>query len=159
VAAVLFGESVRLLHEVTRYLEQGQQNQQLPPLLVPSVTAAPMPPQTDMPNWAMPHAILREVHEGLRGLGLRVECDHETIRYFPRRNGQTPFALLAPARRDGIARLFLRADSSRPLPASPLQIIPPKPQPDPLNTIIIIATSSSSADVLSLAKACLDALK
>ena len=112
-----------------------------------------------MPDWAMPHAILREIHEELRGLGLRAERDHETIRYFPRRNGQTPVALLAPARRDGIARLFLRADSSRPLPPSPLQIIPPKPQPDPLNTIVIIAASSAPADVLSLARACLDALK
>ena len=107
----------------------------------------------------MPHAILREVHEGLRGLGLRAECDHESIRYFPRRNGQTPFALLAPARRDGVARLFMRADSSHPLPPSPLQIIPPKPQPDPLNTIVIIAASSSPGDVLALAKACLDVLK
>jgi hypothetical protein len=158
VAAVLFGEAVRLLHELARYLEQGQQNQHLPPLLVPAFTAAEVQPRSDLPDWTMSHAILREIHEGLRDLGLRAECDHETIRYFPRRNGQTPFALLAPARRDGIARLFIRADASHPLPASPLQIIPPKPQPDPLNTIVIIAANSTLGDVLALARACLDTL-
>ena len=158
VAAVLYGEAVRLLHELTRHLEQGQQNQQLPPLLVPAVATSPVHARSDMPEWATQHANLREIHEGLRGLGLRPEPDHETIRYQPRRNGQTPFALLAPARRDGIARLFLRADPAQPLPASALQIIPPKRQPDPLNTIVIITADSAPADVLTLAQACLDAL-
>ncbi|HEX6541074.1 MAG TPA: phosphotransferase [Ktedonobacterales bacterium] len=157
VAAVLYGEAVRLLHELTRYLE-GQQSQQLPALLVPAIATTPTHPRSDMPEWAAPHGNLREIHEGLRGLGLRPEADHETIRYHMRRDGHTPFALLAPARRDGIARLFLRADPARPLPPSQLQVIPPKRQPDPLNTIIIIAVDSTSADVLSLAQACLDAM-
>ncbi len=112
-----------------------------------------------MPEWAAQHTSLRELHEGLRGLGLRAEPDHETIHYHPRRNGQTPFALLAPARREGIARLFLRTDPARPLPVSPLQVIPLKRQPDPLNTIVIIAADSALADVLALAQACLDALE
>ncbi|HEU5348722.1 MAG TPA: phosphotransferase, partial [Ktedonobacterales bacterium] len=159
VAAVLYGEAVRLLHELTRYLEQGPQNQQLPPLLVPNVTTEPANPRSDMPAWAAQHPTLRDIHEGLRGLGLRAEPDHETIHYHPRRNGQTPLALLAPARREGIARLFLRADPERPLPASPLQVIPPKRQLDPLNSIVIITAESSPADVLALALACLDALK
>lgn len=159
VAAVLYGEAVRLLHELTRSLEQGQQNQQLPPLLVPNVATEPARPSSDMPSWAAAHAILRDIHEGLRELGLRAELDHETIHYHPRHNGQTPFALLAPARRDGIARLFLRADPTRPLPASPLKIIPPKSQPDPLNTILIITAESHHADVLAVARACLDGLQ
>jgi hypothetical protein len=32
-------------------------------------------------------------------------------------------------------------------------------QPDPLNTIVIIAADSALADVLALAQACLDALE
>lgn len=159
VAAVLYGEAVRLLHELTRYLELGQQSQQLPPLLVPAITTTQIHTRNDMPDWASPHVALREVHEGLRALGLRAESDRETIRYFPRRNGQTPFALLAPARRDGIARLFLRADPARPLPVSPLQVIPPRQQPDPLNTIVIIAANSAPTDVLTLAQACMDVLQ
>jgi Phosphotransferase enzyme family len=158
VAAVLYGEAVRMLHELTRYLEQGQQGQPLPALLVPPVLAASSQARSDMPDWTAPHAILRAIHEGLRAIGLRVEPDHETIRYYPRHNGHTPFALLAPARRDGIARLFLRADTARPLPTSPLQIIPPRQQSDPLNTIVIIAAESAPSDVLALAQACLDAL-
>jgi Phosphotransferase enzyme family len=158
VAAVLYGEAIRLLHELTRHLEQGQQSQPLPPLLVPAMVAAAANPRSDMPEWATSHPILRDIHDGLRGLGLHAKPDHETIRYHTRRNSQTPFALLAPARRDGIARLFLRADPSHPLPASPLQIIPPKPQPDPLNTIVIIAANSAPTDVLALAGACLDVL-
>ncbi len=159
VAAVLYGEAVRLLHDLARYLEPGQQSQQLPPLLAPAIATAPAHARTDMPEWAAQHALLRELHEGLRGLGLRAEPDHETIHYHPRRNGQTPFALLAPARREGIARLFLRADPARPFPASPLQVIPLNRQPDPLNTIVIIAADSALADVLALAQACLDALE
>ena len=162
VAAVLYGEAVRLLHELTRYLEQGQQNQQLPSLLAPQATPASAQTRSDMPEWAAPHTILREIHEGLRGLGLRAEPDHDTIHYHIRRNGQsdlTPFALLAPARRDGIARLFLRADPARPLPTSPLQVIPLKRQPDPLNAIVIIMAESTPGDVLSLAQFCLDGLR
>lgn len=158
VAAVLYGEAVRLLQELTRYLEQGQQTQQLPPLLVPAVATVPAHQRSDMPEWVAEHDILREVHEGLRGLGMRSEPDHETIHYHPRHNGQTPFALLAPARRDGIARLFLRTDPAIPLPATSLKVIPPKRQPDPLNTIVIIEANSAASDVLALAKACLDAL-
>ena len=161
VAAVLYGEAVRLLHELTRYLEQGQQNQQLPSLLAPQATPASAQARSDMPEWAAPHAILREIHEGLRGLGLRAEPDHDTIHYHQRRNGQSglaPFALLAPARRDGIARLFLRADPARPLPASPLQIIPLNRPPDPLNTIVIITAESAPGNVLALAQSCLDGL-
>ena len=116
VAAVLYGEAVRLLHDLARYLEPGQQSQQLPPLLAPAIATAPAHARSDMPEWTAQHTSLRELHEGLRGLGLRAEPDHETIHYHPRRNGQTPFALLAPARREGIARLFLRTDPARPLP-------------------------------------------
>lgn len=162
VAAVLYGEAVRLLHELTRSLEQGAQSQPLAPLLVPNITAEPAHQRNDMPDWAAEQPSLREIHEGLRGLGLRAEADRETIHYHPRRNGQTPFALLSkprsPAPRDGIARLFLRCDPARPLPATPLQVIPPRPQPDPLNTIVIIAADSAPTDVLTLAQACLDAL-
>lgn len=159
VAAVLYGEAVRLLHELTRYLEQGKQNQQLPPVLVPAITTTATHLRNDMPEWAAQHTLLREIHEGLRGLGLKAEPDHDTIHYHPRHNGQTPFALLAPARREGIARLFLRADPARALPSTRLQVIPPKRQPDPLNTIVIIATDSALSDVLSLAQSCLDALE
>ena len=162
VAAVLYGEAVRLLHELTRYLEQGQQGWQLPSLLAPQAAATSTHARSDMPEWAAPHTNLREIHEGLRGLGLRAEPDHETIHYHPRRNGQSgqsdlaPFALLSPARREGIARLFMRADPTRPLPASPLQVIPPKRQSDPLNTIVIIMAESAPGDVLALAQFCLD---
>ena len=162
VAAVLYGEAGRLLHELTRALEQGQQSQQLPPLLAPQAAATSAQTRSDMPEWAAPHMNLREIHEGLRGLGLRAEPDHDSIHYHPRRNGQSdiaPFALLAPARREGIARLFLRADPTRPLPTSPLQVVPLKRQPDPLNTIVIIMAESAPGDVLALAQFCLDGLR
>jgi phosphotransferase family enzyme len=159
VAAVLYGEAVRLLHELTRHLDQGQQSQQLPALLVPAVANEPSSARSEMPEWVAQYPVLGEVHEGLRALGLRVEADHETIHYHPRRNGQTPFALLAPARREGIARLFLRVDPELPFPASPLKIIPPRRQPDPLNTIVIIEANSTASAVIAVAQACLESIE
>ncbi|MBF6589048.1 MAG: phosphotransferase [Ktedonobacterales bacterium] len=154
IAAVLYGEAVRLLHELARSLESGQP---LPALLVPD--AWPEPPASrsgargDLPEWLTRHAALRKIHDGLRAFGLRFEIERETVRYVTTPPSDGPCAVLVPARREGIARLLLRVPTGRAMPTTALQVVHNVNAGDALGTIVIIPQDVEVAEVLRLVRA------
>lgn len=110
-AAVLYAEGVRLLHELSRHLEQGQP---LPALLFPAEWPEPplarMAAPEDLPEWAGRSDLLRSLHDALRRMGLRPEYDRGAVRYYAAEAGDGPVAALTPAHRDALARLLLCCD-------------------------------------------------
>jgi hypothetical protein len=92
-AAVLYGEGVRLLHELYQFLEHGQA---LPALPVPATRPVAQPPTDRLPDWMQHTEQLRLMHRRLVEMGLQVSVSASAARYF---------ALIGEARKELIAVL------------------------------------------------------
>jgi hypothetical protein len=156
-AAVLYGEAVRLLHELCRALEQSHG---LPALLVSQAWAQPGGARsggTELPDWIAASTALVKVHEGLRDLGLRPEPDHTTVAYHREIRGDSPVAKLIEPRREGIARLLLPGADLAVLATDGVKVVRSGPGGEPLGTILILGETANPPDVLRLARACVEA--
>ncbi len=152
-AAVLYGEAVRLLHELTRFLEYGYD---LPSVLIPTTWSQPLALRgggaAELPGWLATHDVLRQVHDGLRRLGLRVECDHTAVSYYAHEGRDGPLAKLVPPRREGIGRLLLPSALPRELPDTSLKVVRSSQVGDALGTIVILTELTAMRDVLPLVR-------
>jgi hypothetical protein len=140
IAAVLYGEAIRLLHELARALEGGQA---LPTLPVPDAWPTPasrVATRQELPDWLARHEALRKIHEGLRAFGLRAEVDRSTLRYTAARSVDGPVVVLVQGRREGIARMLLRPIVKRRLPPTTLEVIPSSGPDDEIVTYAVILT-------------------
>ncbi|MGO8948574.1 MAG: hypothetical protein ACLQUY_13120 [Ktedonobacterales bacterium] len=158
VAAVLYGEAIRLMHELCRFLEH---NQELPELLVPSawpITSSGYP-VGDLPDWVTNSGVLRAIHSGLSALGLRHEFTHASITYYSARQtatgNESPVLLLVPPRREGIARMLLPS-SGHEWPSTSLKIAHSTQAGDAFGTIVILNESTNANEALDLVRAGLD---
>ena len=155
-AAVLYGEAVRLLHELCRHVEQGEE---LPELLVPSAwRQTPQAPESgaaETPEWVARERTLRTVHEGLKALGLQTAFDRATISYFAGADRDTPTVKLIPRGREGIGRLLLPTDAPAPADDA-LKVVRSAQAGDALGTIVILTETTMPAHVLRLAKSILE---
>ena len=155
-AAVLYGEAVRLLHELCRHLEQGEE---LPSLLVPRAWRQAAPSAESgtaaLPDWIARQQTLRAIHEGLRALGLRAEPDRATISYFGADERETPTLKLIPRGREGIGRLLLPTDVVVAENAA-LKIARSSQPGDALGTILILTEQTPTAVVLRTVRACIE---
>jgi Phosphotransferase enzyme family len=152
-AAVLYGEGIRLLHELTRHLEQGQD---LPDMLVPDAWPAPVTSRgllVDVPDWVERQDILRAIHDGLRQLGLRVEFESNGISYSAPHDGDGPLIKLVPPRREGIGRMLLPSTISAASSDTSLKIVGGG-DGGSLGAIAIILPDTSPTDAIRLARAC-----
>jgi hypothetical protein len=157
-AAVLYAEGIRLLHEVCRALDHGQE---LPPLLVPAqwpqlalmraaVTAS------ELPGWLAGNRVLRALHEGLCEAGLRALVDAAGVNYYAAgAEGDRPQAKLVPPRREGMARLLLPAWAAPEIDSSALKLVRSAQTGDALGTILIILGEATPDDILSVVRSCL----
>lgn len=158
VAAVLYGEAIRLMHELCRYLEH---NQELPELLVPSAwpTVGASYPAGDLPDWIGGTAVLQAIHDGMAILGLRYESTPSSVSYYSARQmtsgNDSPAVLLRTPRREGIARMFLPTSGDELLPSS-LKVVQNPQAGDPLGTIVILTESTNVNEALHLVRTCLD---
>jgi hypothetical protein len=160
VAAVLYGEAIRLMHELCRYLEH---NQELPELLVPSAwptsSAAYPAGASDLPDWVAGSNVLRTLHEGMVLLGLRQEFTHGALSYYAGRRGgfpsETPLVRLVPPRREGIARMLLPTAAYE-WPSSSLNIVHSTQAGDAFGTIVILAETTNINEALALVRTSLD---
>ena len=158
VAAVLYGEAIRLMHELCRYLEH---NQELPDLLVPSVwpLVSSLSSTADVPDWISSSPVLHALHERLAILGLRFESTPGSINYYAGRHmnsgNDSPAVLLRTPRREGIARMFLPSSGSASLPTS-LKVVQNPQAGDPFGTIVILTESTKVNEALNLVRVCLN---
>ena len=151
--SVIYGEGVRLLHELSRFLEHGEP---LPTLLFPQSwpepTLARLAFQAELPQWAAHSALLREVHTGLEHLAARTEYSYEAVRYYADHAADGPAAAMAVAHRGALARLLLRSDGLTG-PLSPgIEIASNGKSTDRLRSVVLIAETASATDVLALAQ-------
>jgi hypothetical protein len=159
VAAVLYGEAVRLLHELCRYLEH---NQELPDLLVPATwptsggAGASSGSAGDLPDWVNGSAVLRTIHDGIIRLGLDHELRSGALSYYAAKRGsESPLVKLVPPRREGIARMLLPT-TAHTRASNSLHIVESTQAGDALGTIVILTESTSSSEVVQLVRACLN---
>lgn len=124
-AAVLYGEGVRLLHELYQFLEHGQA---LPALPVPA-TRPPAQATTDrLPDWVQHSEQLRLTHQRLVEMGLQASVSPSAARYFAligaaRKELVAVLAQPDPAAREtrgALGVLLLRLDDVAALPRSSL---------------------------------------
>jgi hypothetical protein len=92
-AAVLYGEGLRLLHELYQFLEHGQA---LPALPVPATRPVVSAPTDRLPDWMQHTEQLRMMHRRLLEMGLQASVSASAARYF---------ALIGEARKELIAVL------------------------------------------------------
>ncbi len=155
-AAVLYGEAVRLLHELTRHLEQGQE---LPPVPIPAAwpqaSAARGAGAQDLPEWLTRHDTLRELHDGLLQLGLRAEIEGGTLSYAAP-GGTTAVARLVAPRREGIARLLLPSDAPDPADAA-IKMVRSGQGGDAFGTILILTEITATGEVIRAVRAVMPA--
>jgi len=78
-AAVLYGEGVRLLHELYQFLEHGQA---LPALPVPATRQPAQAPADRLPDWMQHTEQLRVMHRRLVAMGLQASVSASAARYF-----------------------------------------------------------------------------
>jgi hypothetical protein len=78
-AAVLYGEGIRLLHELYQFLEHGQA---LPALPVPATRPAAQAPADRLPDWMQHTEQLRVMHRRLVEMGLQASVSASAARYF-----------------------------------------------------------------------------
>ncbi len=153
VAAVLYAEAVRLLHELARFLDAGAA---LPELLVPE----PRPARAgasiaggELPEWAASHATLRGLHEGLRQIGLRPLADRGVVSYGAPLPHERVVARLVPPRRlgEGIARLLLpSAAGDLRLPG--VNVVHNSQERDAFGTIVVVEPGTSLDAALQLVR-------
>jgi hypothetical protein len=155
-AAVLYGEAIRLLHELTRFLEHGQS---LPEVLVPQTRPAitGQPPAAETPLWVEQHAMLLSLHEGLRRMGLLPRVERDAISYHDAATGEAPVIKLVQPRREGIARMLLPAAPDVPVSADDVKIVRSRQPGDALGTIVIITEETSASAALRVARLCVQA--
>ncbi|HKV83221.1 MAG TPA: phosphotransferase [Ktedonobacterales bacterium] len=153
-AAVLYGEAVRLLHELCRHLEQGHE---LPDRPVPAewtrAAAATDASGSEVPEWVARQQTLRAVHAGLRALGLRAEPDRGTVSYFAAGDHETPTLKLIPRGREGIGRLLLPTET-RIAEDGALKVVRSAQPGDALGTILILTETTAPVEVLRAVEAC-----
>ena len=161
MAAVLYGEAVRLLHELCRYLEH---NQELPDQLIPAVwPAGAGAGQTagtgtsgDLPDWVNGSVVLRTIHDGIIRLGLHHELRSGALSYYTaKRDSESPLVKLVPPRREGIARMLLPT-TAHARASNSLHIVESTQAGDALGTIVILTESTSSSEVVQMVRACLN---
>jgi hypothetical protein len=103
--AVLYGESVRLLHELSRHLEQGIP---LPQLLfseaISNLDNRPIS-TSDQPLWLRQSSQLQALHDRLISAGMRPDTDFRCVTYVA--NDGKPILKLVPPAREGIGRILL----------------------------------------------------
>lgn len=148
-AAVLYGEGIRLLHELTRFLEGSAD---LPELPVPAAWPQPAlgrATATAIPAWVEQHPVLIQVHDRLRQLGLRPEYDHSSISYHAAAEGDGPLLKLVPPRREGVARLLLPAGGAVTDLGASLKIVGSSHEGDALGTIVIVLQTTNPNDVVA----------
>lgn len=158
-AAVLYGEGVRLLHELSRHLEHGQP---LPALLFPIAwpeQATARPTGTgNLPEWAARSSLLRSIDEGIGALGVRAEYDRGAVRYYSDRGGEGPVAAITAAHKGALARLLLCCEElSGQCPAG-VEVLPGGKEGERLRTVLALSDGASAADVLELVRASLSAV-
>jgi len=157
-AAVLYAEGIRLLHEVCRALDHGQE---LPPLLVPAQWPQPALMRaavtaSELPGWLAGNRVLRALHEGLREAGLRALVDAAGVNYYAAgAEGDRPLAKLVPPRREGMARLLLPAWVAPEIDSSALKLVRSAQTGDALGTILIILAEATPSDILTVVRSCL----
>lgn len=145
-AAVLYGEGIRLLHELTRALEGTQE---LPELPIPGAWPQPaLGRATAMPEWVEQQPVLVQVHDRLRLLGLYAEYDHSSISYHAATGGDGPLLKLVPPRREGVARLLMPAGGNLELDSG-LKIVGSSQHGDALGTIVIVLPTTNPNDVVA----------
>ena len=152
-AAVIYAEGVRLLHELSRHLEQGQS---LPPLLFPvewpeSPLARGAAPD-ELPEWAGRSDLLRTLHNALRQLGLRPEYDRGAVRYYAPQAGDGPVAALTPAHRDALARLLLCSDDLDGALPRGVRAQPGGKAGERLRTTLLVGDEAVANDVMTLVR-------
>ncbi|HEV2457390.1 MAG TPA: phosphotransferase [Ktedonobacterales bacterium] len=156
-AAVLYGEAIRLLHELCRYLEDKGS---LPSVLVPDTwpePAAARTPTTELPDWIHRSQTLRRVHEGLRRAGLHATPDRATVSYFAAEGQATPLAKLVPPGREGIGRLLLPTDALDGASLSTAKLVSSGKAGDAFSTICIILEVTDADEVVRLVQAHVEA--
>jgi hypothetical protein len=128
-AAVLYGEGLRLLHELYQFLEHGQA---LPALPVPVTRPVVQPPTDRLPDWMQHTEQLRLMHRRLVEMGLQASVSASAARYFALIgvDGEARKELVAvlaqpdPAAREtrgALGVLLLRLDDVAALPRSSLE--------------------------------------
>jgi hypothetical protein len=153
-AAVLFGEGVRLLDELSGLLEHGRA---LPEVLFPEEwperITTPTDAIGDLPEWCQRSALLRDVHERMVALGLQPRYTVGAVRYFASARGPEPVAVLA-AHHGALARIKLRHHGEAP-PVTHLPVRVVKAERERLPVTADITEDASAADVLALVEAML----
>jgi hypothetical protein len=156
-AAVIYGEGIRLLHELSRHLEHGQP---LPALLFPLAWPEPQAARTggaaDLPEWAARSALLRGIDEGIGALGVRAEYDRGAVRYYSERGGEGPVAAMTAAHKGALARLLLCCEELRgPCPAG-VESLPSGKTGERLRTVLALSDGAEAAGVVALVRASLE---
>jgi hypothetical protein len=167
-AAVLYGEGLRLLHELYQFLEHGQA---LPALPVPA-TRQPAQALVDrLPDWLQHTEQLRVMHRRLVEIGLQASVSSSAARYFALAGESRKELVAVLAQPDPAARetrgalgvLLLRLDNVAALPRSSLS---PRPvlgrNEGNLRTKVEITPASSveafAEDVVALVRLARDRL-
>jgi hypothetical protein len=125
-AAVLYGEGLRLLHELYQFLEHGQA---LPALPVPATRPAAQPPTDRLPDWMQHTEQLRVMHRRLVEMGLQASVSASAARYLALIGEARKELVAVLAQPDPVARetrgalgvLLLRLDDVVRLPRSSLE--------------------------------------
>ena len=147
VAAVLYAEAVRLLHELTRFLDGSAA---LPELLVPEPRAVRVAAigSGELPEWAAGHSVLRALHEGLRQLGLRPQAERDVVSYSAAPPAERVVArLVRPRPPEGIARLLLPSTAGD-IGAPDVKVVHSTQERDAFGTILVVEPQTSVADAL-----------
>jgi hypothetical protein len=147
VAAVLYAEAARLLHELTRFLDAGAA---LPETLVPEPRLArAVTGSGDLPDWAAAHASLRALHEGLRELGLHPVADRGVVSYAAPLRERVVARLVPPRPLEGIARLLLPSAAAE-LGAEGVKVVRSAQDRDAFGTIVVVEPQTDVPAALRL---------
>lgn len=159
IAAVLYGEALRLLHELGRALDGSQP---LPALPVPDAweeppLARPTSGYSDMPAWLAHCEPFTHIHEGLCASGLRFQVERGSVRYHSDQEQDDLVAVLVQARQKDTVRLMLVAPRLRDLPSTTLVMQPARtPEGVVTSLTLILPQTVDPQEVLRVVRACLD---
>lgn len=154
-AAVLYAEGARLLHELTRHLEQSHP---LPPLLFPAEwPESPLARGAaleELPAWAARNELLRTLHDALRRSGLRPDYDRGAVRYYAPEAGDGPVAALTPAHRDALARLLLCCEQLDGALPRGVRLQPGAKEGDRMRTTLLLDEEAVAEEIVELTRSC-----